>query len=205
MQPVLPAEGPPPYVPYAPIDPTGTLIFPPRPPGFYIPIYHTPGDNLNLGPDAFDVRGIHISEEVPSFVRSNFGLPLDVNEIYRNPGQGQFGYPNSSLADGNFAPRPRADSYPITRFFYWLKHLNPFKKSRSAQPDGSETGPVTPRRPLAPTWFQKWKRGHDERSRIRRETTARIEAYQGGWYFCSPSLQVNEMSPIKENSLTASS
>lgn len=180
-EPEIPAEGPPPYAPYAPIDPTGTHIFPPRPPGFYNHIYHNPRSiNSGIGPDAIEVRGIYIPEGLPSYFRGNFGLPLTVDEIYHAPpGQERFEYLQSGLADGTFTRWSKEHSVPTSRFLSWLKGLNPFKKSRNTQANGTETDPDTSARP-SETWFQRWKRGHNERSRIRREAVACIEAQQGG-------------------------
>ena len=177
QQPATPAEYPPPY---APVDPTGTHIFPPRPPGFYIPIYHNPRSiNSSVGPDAVEVRGIHIPEGVPSFVRGNYRLPLYVTDIYHNPGQDRFEYLNAGLEDGTFTEWAKNRSVFTSRICSSIKRFFSFGKSRSSQPEGVETDRANRERPSSPNWFQKWKRGHDERARRRAETIARLEASQG--------------------------
>lgn len=177
QQPATPLDYPPPYTP---VDPSGTHIFPLRPQGFYNPIYYHPRNvNSSFGPDAIEVRGIHVPPEAPSFCRGNFGLPFRARDIYHNPGQERFEQFSAGLSDGTFTRWTKNRSLLTSRIASSVKGLFPSRKPRSIQPDSSETDRATQERSSSPNWFQRWKKGHDERVKRRTETIARLEASQG--------------------------
>lgn len=176
QQPVIPLDYPPPYTP---VDPFGTHIFPLRPQGFYNPLYFHPRNvNSSLGPDAIEVRGVHIPPGASSFCRGYFGLPFRARDIHHNSDQGRFEQVNTGISDGTFTRWTKGRSLLTSRIASSVKGLFS-RKPRSTQPDSSETDRATQERSSSPNWFQKWKRGHDERVKRRTETIARLEASQG--------------------------